>query len=96
MRSLGLLATAAALADIVALATEKRWGATELLEHIADIEEKDRAVRGLARRKKRSKLERFELMMAFVMVAELVADGFPPLLPERNHVELLARPRVGV
>jgi DNA replication protein DnaC len=83
MRSLGLLATAAALADIVALATKKRWGATELLEHIADIEEKDRAVRGLARRKKRSKLERFKLMADF--------DWNWPEKIERSLVESVLR-----
>lgn len=65
LRALGLLATAAAFDDIVALATKKRWGCTELLEHIADIEEKDRARRGLERRTKRSRLERFKPMADF-------------------------------
>ena len=64
-RGLGLIATAAALSDIVALATKKRWGSTELLEHIADIEEKDRSRRGLERRTKRSRLERFKPMADF-------------------------------
>jgi DNA replication protein DnaC len=65
LRSLGLLATAAALDDIVALATKKRWGATELLEYIVDIEGRDRAARGLERRTKRSRLERFKPMTDF-------------------------------
>jgi DNA replication protein DnaC len=65
IRSLGLIATATALADIVALATKKRWGSTELLEHIADMEEKDRSRRGLERRTKRSRLERFKPMADF-------------------------------
>jgi hypothetical protein len=38
LRNLGLLATAAGLNDVIALATKKRWGTTELLEHIADVE----------------------------------------------------------
>ena len=45
LRALSLLAASSALDDIVALATKKRWGPTEFLEHIADIEEKDRARR---------------------------------------------------
>ena len=65
LRSLGLLATAGTLDDLVALATKKRWGTTELLEYIVDIEEKDRATRGLQRRTKRSKLERFKPMADF-------------------------------
>ena len=65
LRSLALLATAATLDDLVALATKKRWGTTELLEYIVDIEEKDRATRGLQRRTKRSKLERFKPMADF-------------------------------
>lgn len=65
LRALGLLATAVALPDIVALATKKRWGSTELLDHIVDIEEKDRSARGLERRTKRSRLERFKPMVDF-------------------------------
>jgi DNA replication protein DnaC len=65
LRNLCLMATAATLPDIVALATKKRWGATELLEHIAGIEETDRACRGLERRRKRSRLERFKSMADF-------------------------------
>jgi DNA replication protein DnaC len=65
LRLLGLLATSAALDDIVALATKKRWGPAELLEHIADLEDKDRARRGLERRMSRSRLERFKPMSDF-------------------------------
>jgi hypothetical protein len=43
LRTLGLLAASSAVDDIVALATKKRWGPTELPEHLGDIEEKDRA-----------------------------------------------------
>jgi hypothetical protein len=65
LRALGLLAASSALDDIVALATKKRWGPTELLEHIGDIEEKDRARRGLERRLSRSRLEKFKPMADF-------------------------------
>ena len=65
LRSLGLLLTADSLDDIVALATKKRWGPHELLEHVADVEEQDRSRRGLERRTKRSRLERFKPMADF-------------------------------
>lgn len=65
LRSLGLLVTATTLDELVALATKKRWGPTELLEHVADLEEKDRARRGLERRMSRSRLEKFKLMADF-------------------------------
>ena len=65
LRSLGLLLTADTLDDIVALATKKRWGPLELLEHVAEIEEQDRSRRGLERRTKRSRLERFKPIADF-------------------------------
>lgn len=65
LRALGLLTASAMLDDLVALATKKRWGPTEILEHIADIEEKDRARRGLERRMSRSRLEKFKPMADF-------------------------------
>ena len=65
LRALGLLASSSALDDIVALATKKRWGPTEVLEHVADLEEKDRARRGLERRLSRSRLEKFKPMADF-------------------------------
>src|SRR4051812_10425777 len=65
LRALGLLATSDALDDLLALATKKRWGPTEILEHIAQLEDKDRARRGLERRMSRSRLERFKPMGDF-------------------------------
>lgn len=65
LHALGLLAASTNLDDVVALATKKRWGPTELLEHLADTEEKDRARRGLDRRMARSRLERFKPMADF-------------------------------
>jgi len=65
LRTLGLLATSDALDDILALATKKRWGPTELFEHVAQLEDKDRARRGLERRMSRSRLERFKPIADF-------------------------------
>jgi DNA replication protein DnaC len=62
LRALGLMATADGLDDLIALATKKRWGAVELFEHVVAVEEKDRTRRGLERRLKRSRLERFKPM----------------------------------
>lgn len=65
LRSLGLLVTASTLDDIVATATKKRWGPAELLEHVARLEDKDRARRGLERRLSRSRLEKFKPIADF-------------------------------
>jgi len=65
LRALGLTLTADTLADVIALGTKKRWGPTELLEYVADIEDKECAKRGLEGRTRRSKLERFKLMADF-------------------------------
>jgi len=65
LRSLSLLATAATLDEIVATATKKRWGPIELLEHIVNIEDTDRARRGLERRMARSRMEKFKPMADF-------------------------------
>jgi DNA replication protein DnaC len=65
LKALGLPITAASLDDLVAAATKKRWGPRQTLEHVADIEEKDRARRGLERRMTRSRLERFKPMADF-------------------------------
>jgi len=62
LRALGLFATADGLDDLVALATKKRWGPVELFEHVVRLEDKERAKRGLERRLKRSRLERFKTM----------------------------------
>src|SRR4051812_3385914 len=58
--ALGLSAAADGLDDLVALATKKRWGPTQIFEHVADIEERERSRRGLERRLARSHLGRFK------------------------------------
>jgi DNA replication protein DnaC len=65
IRSLGLTATAGELDDLVALATRKRWGPAQVIEHIVEIEEKDRTRRSLERRQARSRLGRFKPMADF-------------------------------
>lgn len=65
LSSLALRATSHALDDIIAHATSKRWGLLQALEHIATLEETDRARRGLERRTTRSRLEKFKPMNDF-------------------------------
>jgi len=65
LRSLGLLCTGSTLDDLIALATKKRWGPTEILEHVCDIEAEGRLRRGLERRMKCSRLEKFKPMADF-------------------------------
>src|ERR1019366_4867753 len=61
LRALGLSGAADGLDDLVALATQKRWGPVQIFEHIADIEERERSRRGLERRLSRSHLGRYLL-----------------------------------
>jgi len=65
LHALGLVTASASLDDLVALATKKRWGPIEILQHVAQIEEVDRARRGLERRMSRSRLEKFKVMADF-------------------------------
>lgn len=60
LRTLGLVKAAADLDDLVALATSKRWGAIQILEHVATLEEAERAHRSLERRRTRSRIGRFK------------------------------------
>ena len=63
--TLGLRGLAEQLPDIISIATKKRWGAAEIIEHIALIEETDRARRGLERRSTQSKLSKWKPMADF-------------------------------
>ncbi len=65
LRALGLTVTADELDDLIALATKKRWGPQQLFAHVVTVEEKERARRGLERRRARSRLERFKPMADF-------------------------------
>jgi DNA replication protein DnaC len=65
LRAIGLTHTAAELDDLVALATKRRWNATQLLEHIAEAEQRERAAKSLERRIRRSKLGGFKPLADF-------------------------------
>jgi DNA replication protein DnaC len=60
LKAMGLRFVATQLDDLVALATKKRWGPTEILEHVVTLEAQDRARRSLERRLSRSKRGRFK------------------------------------
>lgn len=83
LRHLGLRAAAAQMSDLVARATKERWGAAQLLEHVADIEEQDRSRRSLERRLSRSHLGRFKPMADF--------DWSWPTRIDRDRVEAALR-----
>ncbi len=63
--SIGLRYLAENLDDIIALTTRKRWSPTQLLEHIVEVETKDRTRRSLERRLRRSQIGRFKPMADF-------------------------------
>jgi len=63
--AIGLTHTAIELDDLIALATKRRWNATQLLEHIADAEQRERAKRSLDRRVDRARLGGFKPMADF-------------------------------
>ena len=58
--SLGLAWLAANLSDLIALATKKRWGPQQLLEHFIEQEHAERNRRGLERRMARSRIGSFK------------------------------------
>ncbi len=65
LQAIGLPHTAATLDDLVALATKRRWNATQLLEYIVETEQRDRAQRSLDRRIGRSRLGHFKPLADF-------------------------------
>jgi DNA replication protein DnaC len=83
LRPLGLRATAAQLSDVVARATKERWGAAQILEHVVELEDKDRARRSLERRLSRSRLGRFKPMADF--------DWGWPAKIDRDRIEATLR-----
>ncbi len=80
---LGLVSTADSLAELTALAARERWSASQLLEHVAELEYRDRARRSLERRTARSRVGRFKPMADF--------DWSWPSRIDREHVERLLR-----
>ena len=83
LHSIGLRALPEQLDDFVALATKKRWGPTELLEHVCEREQQERARRSLERRTARSRLGRFKPMSDF--------DWSWPTAIDRDAVESALR-----
>lgn len=65
LQSIGLRGTVEALDDFIALATKKRWGPLDMLDHVARIESDDRARRSLERRTMRSRIGRFKPIADF-------------------------------
>ncbi|HVK73426.1 MAG TPA: IS21-like element helper ATPase IstB [Kofleriaceae bacterium] len=65
LRALGLRHSADHLDDLVALATKRRLGVVEILEHVAQLENADRARRSLERRLLRSRIGRFKPVTDF-------------------------------
>jgi DNA replication protein DnaC len=65
LKTIGLAYTAAQLDDLVALATKRRWNATQLLEYVAEAEARERTKKSLERRIGRSKLGTFKLLADF-------------------------------
>jgi DNA replication protein DnaC len=65
LTALGLRYTAAHLDDVVALATKRRWSATQLLEHLVEQEHQERTRRSLERRVARARIGRFTPMSEF-------------------------------
>jgi DNA replication protein DnaC len=63
--SLGLPWLAENLSDVIAMATKKRWGAQQLIEHVIDKEHAERNRRGLERRMTRSRIGSFKSISDF-------------------------------
>lgn len=65
LRALGLHAAADGLDDIIELGTKKRWSPQQLVEYIVDLEDRERARKGLERRMTRSRIGRFKPIADF-------------------------------
>jgi DNA replication protein DnaC len=91
LKSLGLRHTAAHLDDVVALATKRRWSPTQLLEHLADLEQQERARRSLERRLLRSRVGRFQPMSEFDWNWPKRVDR--PAIEAALHLDFLADAR---
>ena len=83
LRAIGLAHTATELDDLVALATKRRWSVTQILEHVVEAEQRERAKRSLERRIGRSKLGGFKPLAEF--------DWAWPKHIDREAVESAAR-----
>ncbi len=77
LRALGFYALAEGLDDIIAASTKKRWSPTQLIEHVVELELRERARRSVERRMRISKLGRFKAMADFDWdwPSSIAADG---------------------
>src|SRR5206468_4393038 len=91
LKLLGLYHTATHLDDLVAVATKRRWSPTQLLEHLVDREQQERARRSLERRLLRSRLGRFTPMDAFDWAWPTRIDR--PAVEAALHLDFLAAGR---
>jgi DNA replication protein DnaC len=102
LKGIGMRYTSDNIEDTIALSTKRRWGPTQLLEYIVDLEIKDKSRRSLERRTSRSKLERFKPMADFdwkwpkkinrAAVESALALDF---MTEANNVVLIAPQGLG-
>jgi DNA replication protein DnaC len=65
LHDIGLKAVSDELDDLLAHATKRRWSPAQLLEHVVELETKERARRSLERRLSRSRLGRFKPIADF-------------------------------
>ena len=90
LRNLGLRATGDGLDDVIAQATKERWSPAQLLEHVVDVDEKDRVKRSLDRRFTDSHLGRFKPMTDFDWAWPTKIDR--ELVAEHHHEDGGLRP----
>lgn len=83
LATIGLRHTATQLDDLMAIATRKRWSPAQILEHVVEIEDHDRAQRSLERRLARSRIGRFKPIADF--------DWAWPTKIDRDAVEAALR-----
>jgi DNA replication protein DnaC len=102
LAALGLHAVAGALDDIIAKATQKRWGAVEVLSHLGELETIERARRSVESRMKSSRLGRFKPMADFewgwpTRIDRDAVEAAVNLdfIPEKRNVVLVAAQGLG-
>ncbi len=102
LAGLGLHAIAGQLDDVVARATQKRWGPAEVLSHLAELEVTERARKSIERRLKRSRLGRFRPMADFEWgwPSRIDRDAVEAavnldFLPDKRNVVLVAAQGLG-
>ena len=83
LRALGLHGVADSFDDIVATATKRRLGPRQLIEHLAEIETKERSRKSVERRMSQSRVGRFKTMADY--------DWAWPKKIDREHVEAALR-----